>query len=165
MNKVSTEELKRRITAPEELALIDVREAGAFSRAHLLFAVSVPLSRLELGFAVLVPRLGTPIVLCDDCTGVAERAAERLAQFGYTRLEILDGGIGAWQDAGYEIFSGVNVPSKAFGKSSLGLGMKGAQSSSMHCGRLRADRDREERAIAKHGTANARLPTKNELRA
>ncbi|MDP7221159.1 MAG: rhodanese-like domain-containing protein [Arenicellales bacterium] len=116
MNKVSTEELKRRITAPEELALIDVREAGAFSRAHLLFAVSVPLSRLELGFAVLVPRLGTPIVLCDDCTGVAERAAERLAQFGYTRLEILDGGIGAWQDAGYEIFSGVNVPSKAFGE-------------------------------------------------
>ena len=116
MNKVSAEELKRRITAPEELALIDVREAGAFSRAHLLFAVSVPLSRLELGFAVLVPRLGTPIVLCDDCTGVAERAAERLAQFGYTRLEILDGGIGAWQDAGYEIFSGVNVPSKAFGE-------------------------------------------------
>ncbi|HCF75106.1 MAG TPA: sulfurtransferase, partial [Gammaproteobacteria bacterium] len=40
----------------------------------------------------------------------------RLAQFGYTRLEILDGGIGAWQDAGYEIFSGVNVPSKAFGE-------------------------------------------------
>ena len=116
MNKVSSEELKRRITAPEELALIDVREAGAFSRAHLLFAVSVPLSRLELGFAVLVPRLGTPIVLCDDCTGVVERAAERLAQFGYTRLEILDGGIGAWQDAGYEIFSGVNVPSKAFGE-------------------------------------------------
>ena len=56
MKKISAEELKRRITGPGELALIDVREAGAFSRAHLLFAVSVPLSRLELGFAALVPR-------------------------------------------------------------------------------------------------------------
>ena len=116
MNKVSAEELKRRITAPGELALIDVREAGAFSRAHLLFSVSVPLSRLELEFAALVPRLVTPIVLCDDCGGEAERAAEQIARFGYTRFEILDGGIAAWKDAGYEIFSGVNVPSKAFGE-------------------------------------------------
>ena len=116
MKKISAEELKRRITGPGELALIDVREAGAFSRAHLLFAVSVPLSRLELEFAALVPRLVTPIVLCDDCGGEAERAAERIARFGYTRFEILDGGIAAWKDAGYEIFSGVNVPSKAFGE-------------------------------------------------
>ncbi|GIT52924.1 MAG: hypothetical protein Ct9H300mP16_00840 [Pseudomonadota bacterium] len=64
-----------------------------------------------------MPRLVTPIVLCDDCGGEAERAAEQIARFGYTRFEILDGGIAAGKGkAGYEIFSGVNVPSKAFGE-------------------------------------------------
>ena len=39
-----------------ELALIDVREELTFSQNHLLWARSVPLSRLELRFAQLVPR-------------------------------------------------------------------------------------------------------------
>ena len=47
---------------------------------------------------------------------MAERAADRLIQFGYNRIDILQGGIHAWKEAGYEIFSGINVPSKAFGE-------------------------------------------------
>ena len=39
-----------------ELALIDVREELTFSQNHLLWARNVPLSRLELRFARLVPR-------------------------------------------------------------------------------------------------------------
>ncbi|MGH8674999.1 MAG: rhodanese-like domain-containing protein, partial [Burkholderiales bacterium] len=35
---------------------------------------------------------------------------------GYREIEILDGGCAAWQAAGGELFSGVNVPSKAFGE-------------------------------------------------
>ena len=36
--------------------------------------------------------------------------------FGYNRIDILQGGIHAWKEGGYEIFSGINVPSKAFGE-------------------------------------------------
>src|SRR5436305_2580423 len=99
-----------------ELALLDVREERIFSESHLLFARSVPLSRLELSMARLVPRLATRIVLVDAADGLAERAAGVLAQAGYTDLYILDGGIAAWEAAGYELFSGVHVPSKAFGE-------------------------------------------------
>jgi rhodanese-related sulfurtransferase len=35
---------------------------------------------------------------------------------GYSDLSYLQGGIAAWQKAGFELFSGVNVPSKAFGE-------------------------------------------------
>ena len=42
----------------EELALIDLREELIYSQNHLLWARSVPLSRLELNFARLVPRRG-----------------------------------------------------------------------------------------------------------
>jgi rhodanese-related sulfurtransferase len=99
-----------------ELALIDVREELIFSQSHLLLARSVPLSRFELRLARLVPRRATRIVLCDDDEGLAGRAAAILARNGYTDVRILDGGIKAWAAAGFELFSGVNVPSKAFGE-------------------------------------------------
>ena len=99
-----------------ELALVDVREELIFSQRHLLLARSIPLSRFELKFAQLVPRRATRIVLCDDGDGAAGRAAVILARNGYSDLSILDGGIDAWAAAGYELFSGVNVPSKAFGE-------------------------------------------------
>jgi rhodanese-related sulfurtransferase len=99
-----------------ELALVDVREELIYSQRHLLLARSIPLSRLELKFAQLVPRRTTRIVLCDDGDGAAGRAAAILERNGYTDLGILDGGIDAWATAGFELFSGVNVPSKAFGE-------------------------------------------------
>src|SRR4029450_4223123 len=99
-----------------ELALIDVREELTFSQNHLLWARNVPLSRLELRFARLVPRLTTRIVLCDENNGLGRRAAAMLAHAGYTDLSYLEGGIAAWDAAGFVLFSGVHVPSKAFGE-------------------------------------------------
>src|SRR3954451_724913 len=108
--------LRAMLVDNDELALLDVREEQIFSEGHLLFARSVPLSRLELRMARLVPRRGTRVVLVDAADGLAERAAVVLAEAGYSDLHILTGGIAAWEAAGYELFSGVNVPSKAFGE-------------------------------------------------
>ena len=116
MQALSPYELKAALADSQELALIDMREELFFSRAHLLLARSIPLSRLELKFAGLVPRRATRIVLCDDADGLAERAAHVLVQAGYDNISILDGGIAAWAKAGFELFSGINVPSKAFGE-------------------------------------------------
>ena len=49
-------------------------------------------------------------------TALAQRAADVLARAGYTDLSILNGGVTGWEKAGFELFSGVNVPSKAFGE-------------------------------------------------
>jgi len=116
MQRLNPAALKAMLADGEELALVDLREELTFSKNHLLFARSVPLSRLELTFAALVPRRGTRIVLCDDADGLVERAADILARAGYTDLRALDGGVAAWARAGFELFSGVNVPSKAFGE-------------------------------------------------
>jgi rhodanese-related sulfurtransferase len=113
---VTAKQLRAMLADGEEIALADVREELIFSQNHLLLARSVPLSRFELKFAQLVPRRGTRIVLCDDGDGLAERAAAILARNGYTSVSILDGGVDAWAAAGFELFSGVNVPSKAFGE-------------------------------------------------
>jgi rhodanese-related sulfurtransferase len=116
MQLLSPSALKQRLRGNRELALLDVREEGAFAKGHLLLACSLPLSRLELRLRDLVPRRGTPIVLCDRGGELVERAAERLRRFGYTDVSALDGGIDAWSAAGFEVFTGVNVPSKAFGE-------------------------------------------------
>jgi rhodanese-related sulfurtransferase len=116
LHLVSAPTLRAMITGGEELALIDLREELPFSQSHLLWACNVPLSRLELQFRRLVPRLATRIVLCDDNDGLVERAAQILSDAGYSSLACLDGGIGAWAAAGFVLFSGVHVPSKAFGE-------------------------------------------------
>ena len=63
-----------------------------------------------------MPRRAVRMVLCDGGDGLAERAASCLAGMGYSDVAGLEGGIEAWRAAGYVLFSGVNVPSKAFGE-------------------------------------------------
>ncbi|HLJ19266.1 MAG TPA: rhodanese-like domain-containing protein [Stellaceae bacterium] len=113
---VSAGEVRAMLHDGGELALLDVREEGVFARSHMLFATPLPLSRLELGLAALVPRRSTRIVLIDDADGLADRAAALMARLGYSNIAMLTGGVAAWRDAGYELFSGVHVPSKAFGE-------------------------------------------------
>lgn len=108
--------LKQWLGDGAELALLDVREHGQYGEGHPFFATSVPYSRLELDVGRLVPRIGTRIVLMDDGDGVAARAARRLAGMGYTALHELAGGAPAWGAAGYQLFKGVNLPSKTFGE-------------------------------------------------
>ena len=120
---VTPQELKDLIVESSELALLDLRGEGAFGGGHLLFAVPAPLSRLEMVIDDLVPRLDAPIVLCAGVPGdekadedLIARGAERLMGFGYSDVSYLEGGLAAWAGAGFEVFSGVNVPSKAFGE-------------------------------------------------
>ncbi|MGD9803675.1 MAG: rhodanese-like domain-containing protein [Hyphomicrobiaceae bacterium] len=108
--------LKQALKKPGEMALLDVRETGAYSEGHPLFAVPVAYSRLELDIERLVPRRETPIVVFDGGEGIAETAARRLESMGYADVKILTGGAPAWKAAGYNLFEGVNVPSKTFGE-------------------------------------------------
>jgi rhodanese-related sulfurtransferase len=123
MARVSAQQVHAMLKDGSEMALLDVREEGVFSeRGHPLFANSVPLSRLELMIRDLVPRKSTRIVIYDGGPGapdgddLADRAAAKLALIGYRNLAVLEGGAPAWAAAGYELFTGVNVPSKAFGE-------------------------------------------------
>ncbi|MEO7728897.1 MAG: rhodanese-like domain-containing protein [Burkholderiales bacterium] len=109
-------QLKSMLHDGREIALIDVREEGVFAKRHLLLAASLPLSRLELRMPLQVPRRSCRVVVCDGGEGLAQLAAHKLAGFGYTDVMMLDGGIDAWASEGYEVYSGINVPSKAFGE-------------------------------------------------
>ena len=111
--------VRERILSGDEIAILDLREWGVFGDGHMLFAISCPLSHLETRIDDFVPRQDTPLVLCSEGAADAhlvELGAERLIAWGYTDVAILDGGLDGWEKAGFEVFSGVNVPSKAFGE-------------------------------------------------
>src|SRR5918911_260785 len=111
---ISAGHLKAQLHDGGEIALLDAREEGVFHARHLLLASCVPFSRLELLIDDLVPRRSTRVVWCDDNDGLAPRAARSMSALGYTDVAALDGGIAAWEAAGYRLYSGVHVPSKAF---------------------------------------------------
>src|SRR5215467_15612600 len=108
---ITAAEVRRRYQSTGEIAIVDGREEGSFHDRHLLMASCLPLSRLELTAPSLLPRRSAPIVVCDDGEGLAERAAARLIEGGYTDVSILQGGVAAWEAAGHRVYSGVHVPS------------------------------------------------------
>ena len=116
MTPVSPVDLRGWIGDGGELAILDAREEGEFGTGHLFWAVPCPLSRAELRIPVLLPRLGTRIVCVDDGRGLAERLAALLEGMGAADVHVLAGGTEAWAAAEFVLFTGVNVPSKAFGE-------------------------------------------------
>ena len=115
--RIPLAQVRERLNSSQEFALLDVREQGVHYKGHPFFACPLPLSRLELMVDDLLPRREVPLVLLDDGDEqLALRAARRLVQLGYTHIEILAGGCRGWAAEGGELFSGVNVPSKAFGE-------------------------------------------------
>lgn len=114
--RVSPQALQDELRGEAEIAVLDVREAGRYARRHLLHAAPAPLWRLELLADRLVPRRGTRIVLVDDDETLAHQAAAKLARLGWTDIAVLAGGTDGWEREGRELFSGTNVPSKAFGE-------------------------------------------------
>ncbi|HRD34972.1 MAG TPA: rhodanese-like domain-containing protein [Rhodocyclaceae bacterium] len=101
-----------------EIALIDVREEGEQARdGHIIHAVPLPLSRLELRLGDLLPRQRVRVVVIDAGDGaLADRAAAKLASLGFSAVSVLRGGVAAWRDAGQEVYTGDSAYSKTFGE-------------------------------------------------
>ena len=116
MKRIDARTLHGWIEDGQELAILDAREEGEFGVSHLFWAAPCPLSRRELRARALLPRLGARVVCVDDGRGLAEALGSYLEGIGCDAVAVLDGGTTAWAAAGFVLFSGVNVPSKAFGE-------------------------------------------------
>ena len=73
----------------QEVALVDVRDEALYATGHPLFAVNIPLSRLELEWLDRIPQRDTAITLYDNDEGLVQTAAERIAALGYRNVALL----------------------------------------------------------------------------
>ena len=114
---VDAKTLKQWLHGKTEIDLFDVREHGQYGESHLFLATSVPYRRLEYEAARLAPRKSVRLVVYDENgSGVSVKAVQALIQQGYQNIYVLSGGTQGWQDAGFNVFAGVNLPSKTFGE-------------------------------------------------
>lgn len=116
LNLYTYSQVRASLLEHREIALVDVREEDPHAQAHPLFAANLPFGRIELDTYTKLPCRDVPIVVIDDGEGLAEPAARRMINLGYTDVSLLKGGVSGWQAAGGELFRDVNVPSKAFGE-------------------------------------------------
>jgi len=93
--QITPAELKRRLDAGETLCVLDVREPHEYARAHI-GGTLIPLNDLPQRLGEL-DRAQEIVVHC-KMGGRSQKAAEFLAQAGFTRLHNLAGGIQAWSE-------------------------------------------------------------------
>ena len=116
LDAITAPELADSIIDEHELAIVDARDHDAYSKGHLLWAGSIrPADGHDAGH-ILLPRLSARVVITDSGGGEAEDLRRILRSNGWTNVSVLDGGIHSWVAEGYELYSGVNVPSKLFGE-------------------------------------------------
>lgn len=90
----------------EDAVLIDVRDAAAFAKRHILNARSVPTAEIPEQLERLAKHKETPVVLYCDTGITAPRAASTLVRAGFKRVHSLKGGMGAWEAAGLPVTKG-----------------------------------------------------------
>lgn len=83
----------------DEVRLVDVRTPAEFESAHIPGSYNVPLDLLD-EHAPELRHLEHPVVLICRSGNRAAQAERKLAAVGLPRLQVLAGGIGAWQAAG-----------------------------------------------------------------
>jgi molybdopterin/thiamine biosynthesis adenylyltransferase/rhodanese-related sulfurtransferase len=83
-------------------ALVDVRERYEFEEGHVPGATHLSKGFIETRIEDLVPDRATPITLY--CAGGVRSllAARSLQELGYTDVQSMAGGFGAWKQAGYD---------------------------------------------------------------
>src|ERR1700731_2502380 len=113
---VTPSQVRRALLLRDEIALLDLRHEAAYATGHPLFAANMAADRIALEAETRLPRKDVPIVVYDAGEGLVPQAADRLMALGYTNVRQLDGGLQAWQSAGYERFQDVNSYAKAFGE-------------------------------------------------
>jgi glyoxylase-like metal-dependent hydrolase (beta-lactamase superfamily II)/rhodanese-related sulfurtransferase len=101
---ISLDELSARVAGrPNDLVILDVREADAFAKGHVPGALHLPRGQLELRINAELPDPTVRIVAYCEFGKISILAAATLRELGYTRASALDGGMQAWRDGGYEL--------------------------------------------------------------
>ena len=105
VNCISVHELKKCYDASSNLCLIDVREDHEWQEIHIPRAIHIPKDELVSKIAAIAKDLDHPIYL--HCRGGVRslHAANSLMALGYKQVYSIDGGIMAWEHAGYPVNS------------------------------------------------------------
>lgn len=94
--------LRGLVEAHRDVRILDVRTPAEFETAHIPGAYNIPLDRLPEAIAELKHVSDELVVVCQSGAR-ASKACEALRDAGLTGVELLEGGMQAWQAVGGEV--------------------------------------------------------------
>ncbi len=79
--------------------VVDLRPAADFDKGHIAGAKNVQMSQFDPENKQLAPAKALPVVLVCKAGESAGAAAKRLRKAGFSQVNVLEGGVQAWQAA------------------------------------------------------------------
>ena len=95
---ISPAELTRLINR-EDALVIDVSAHNDFEKGHIVGSKHLAMSQFDPAHKLLAKSKDQPVVIVCRSGVTAGNAAKQLVKAGFTRVQILEGGVGAWQQA------------------------------------------------------------------
>lgn len=86
-----------RLMNHEKGVLVDVREPDEYRGGHIPNALNLPLSGLAAGLKQIEKHMARPLIICCRTSQRSARAAVALRKHGFASVQVLAGGITAWQ--------------------------------------------------------------------
>ena len=86
--------------------VVDLRPAADFEKGHIAGAKNVQMSQFDPENKQLAPAKALPVVLVCKVGQTADGAAKRLRKAGFSNVNVLEGGIQAWQAADLPLVKG-----------------------------------------------------------
>lgn len=83
----------------ENALVVDLRPSGDFEKGHIPGSKNVQMSQFDPENKQLAAARALPVVLVCKTGQTANTAAKRLKKAGFEQVYVLEGGIGAWQQA------------------------------------------------------------------
>lgn len=96
---ITVEQAKELIETNPSLVILDVRTDWEFEEGHIEGAINIPVEELQQRLGELNP--GDEILVYCRVGNRSRRAAQILADNGFSRIYNMLGGIEAWKQAGY----------------------------------------------------------------
>jgi Rhodanese-related sulfurtransferase len=86
--------------------VVDLRASADFEKGHIPGAKNVQMSQFDPENKQLAAARALPVVLVCKAGQASGDAAKRLRKAGFEHVYVLEGGIGAWQQAGLPLAKG-----------------------------------------------------------
>lgn len=104
--KISLDDLKKKMDKGEDFILLDNRSFGEYQEKHIPGASSMPLSEIDKKYQ----ELSKDKEIITYCHGwhcnTSKIAAQKLKDYGFEKVRILDGTVSDWEKRGWPIEKG-----------------------------------------------------------
>lgn len=104
IKQVTVHQMDRLSTPGGDCQIIDVREFSEFNGERIANARSMPLSNFERHASEIDK--SKPVYLMCRSGNRAKQAAERLVSKGFSDIHVIEGGMGAWEQANLPVIKG-----------------------------------------------------------